>query len=162
MDSGSVGIHPERRVMMKRLCILFLSFNMAIAPYVIAGDAGQSEQQKLQGTWRILAGNEGGRTLPPARVKGSKMVVAGNLMTVYEAEKKRGMTFKLDPTKDPRIVDLKLTEGPQKGETAQGIYALDGDTLKISFALPGKSRPTSFTPKPGSQEMLFVMKREQP
>jgi uncharacterized protein (TIGR03067 family) len=140
---------------------LCVSLALGVVEHALADDASK-DQQQLQGTWKVLAGNEGGKTLPPPRAKGSKVVVSGNHITVYEEEKKREMTFKLDPTKEPRTIDLTLTEGKDKGETSPGIYALEGELLKIAFALPGKARPTTFTPKQGSQEMLFVLKRAKP
>jgi uncharacterized protein (TIGR03067 family) len=139
-----------------------MSSLMSICAYTVAGDGAARDQKKLQGTWKVVAGNESGKTLAPARVKGTKMVISGDKMTVHEQDTKREMTFKLDATKEPRTIDLTIIESKRKGGTSQGIYALEGDTLKIAFALPGKARPVNFTPATGSFEMLFVMKRVQP
>jgi uncharacterized protein (TIGR03067 family) len=147
---------------MKTSFFLLLSMVLGFSAVALAGGDAAGERKKLQGTWKIVAGNEAGKTLPPARVKGTKMVVAGDNMAVYEQDTKRDMTFKLDPTKDPKTINMTITQGKGKGETSLGIYALEGDTLKIAFALPGKARPTNFTPQQGSSEMLFVMKRAQP
>jgi uncharacterized protein (TIGR03067 family) len=147
---------------MKAGFLLVWSTMMGLGAVALAGDGAAGDRKKLQGTWKVVAGNEGGKTLTPARVKGTKMVVAGDKMTVHEQETTREMTFKLDPTKEPRAIDMTITEGKGKGEKSLGIYALEGDTLKIAFALPGKSRPANFTPQQGSSEMLFVMKRAQP
>ena len=43
----------------------------------------------------------------------------------------------------------------------QGIYALDGDDLKICFAPPGEKRPTEFVTQGGSSEQLVVLKRDK-
>jgi uncharacterized protein (TIGR03067 family) len=90
------------------------------------------------------------------------MVVKANEIKVEEQDKQRVMTFVLDPAKEPCAIDLTMREGKPKAETSQGIYALDGDLLKICFAPPGKTRPVNFTPAPGSGEMLFVLKRAAP
>jgi uncharacterized protein (TIGR03067 family) len=142
--------------------LLCAAVPLVLIAYATAEDAARSDQQKLQGTWKVLAGNEGGKTLPPSRVKGTKMVVKANEIKVEEQDKQRVMTFTLDPAKEPRAIDLTIHEGKPKGEPCQGIYALEGDMLKICFALPGKIRPGNFTPVPGSGEMLFVLKRAAP
>jgi uncharacterized protein (TIGR03067 family) len=128
---------------------------------ILSARAGQAkgDLEKLQGTWKVLAANEAGKTLPPSRVKGSKLVVAGSTMKVHEQDKVREMTFILRPTQEPAEIDMTISPGKEKGGTAAGIYSLEGDLLKICFALPGKTRPTTFTPIPGSGEMLFVLKR---
>jgi len=144
----------------RNLCAF--SAALALASHALAEDTARTDQQKLQGTWNVLAGNEGGKTLLPSRVKGAKMVVAGNTLKVFEQDKQRQMTFTLRPTQELRAIDMTITEGKRKGETSQGIYALDGDMLKICFALPGKVRPANFIPAQGSGEMLFVLKRAEP
>src|SRR5260370_40952238 len=128
---------------MRASFLLLVSSMMAMGAYAVAGDGAGGDQKKLQGTWKVVAGNEGGKTLAPARVKGAKMVVAGDKMTVHEQETKREITFKLDATKDPKEIALTITEGKRKGEKSLGIYALERDTLKIAFALPGKARPAN-------------------
>jgi hypothetical protein len=51
----------------------------------------------------------------------------------------------------------RQTEGA--GDTAQGIYCLGGDSLKICYALPGNPRPQVFATKPSDRELVFTMKR---
>jgi uncharacterized protein (TIGR03067 family) len=135
---------------------------LMIAFEASADDGTTADQKGLQGTWKILAGNEGGKTLPPARVRGSKVIVTGNTMKVYEQDKQREMTFTLDATTEPKTIDMTTVDGKKQGPIARGVYALDGNTLKICFAAPGRPRPASLLPRQGSAEMLFVMKRVQP
>ena len=53
----------------------------------------------------------------------------------------------------PGTIDVTHTDGPQKGETLQGIYALEGDTLKLCFSI---CFPTEFSSKPGAGGLLLV------
>jgi uncharacterized protein (TIGR03067 family) len=128
----------------------------------LVGDAARTDLQSLQGTWNVLAGNEGGKTLPPPRVKGSKMIVKDNVMKVHEQDKQLEMTFTLDASGEPRTIDMTIAEGKRKGEVARGVYILDGDMLKICFAPQGQPRPANFLPRQGSAEMLFVLRRARP
>jgi uncharacterized protein (TIGR03067 family) len=66
-------------------------------------------------------------------------------------------TSRIDPAKRPKAIDLTPTEGEHKGQTARGIYEVEGDTLKICFAEPDKPRPTEFTGK--TEATLAVFKR---
>ena len=70
--------------------------------------------------------------------------------------------YSIDVDKEPKHINLIGTEGENKGKPAQGIYLLDGDTLKICYTLPGKDRPTAFESKPGSAATLVIWQRAKP
>ena len=55
--------------------------------------------------------------------------------------------------------DMKPSSGRYKDKVLQGIAKLDGDTLTVAFAEPGKDRPTSFESKPGSGVVVAVHKK---
>ena len=68
--------------------------------------------------------------------------------------------YKLDPTKKPKAIDLEFTSTPDRkgiGMKFQGIYALDGDDLRICY--DAEKRPTEFTGK--GKSTLVVLKRGQ-
>jgi hypothetical protein len=69
-------------------------------------------------------------------------------------------TLKLDPNKNPQIVDVIVTEGEGKGMTLTGIYKVSGDDLQFCHDLRGKARPTDFKAPSGSGCLLLVMKKE--
>jgi hypothetical protein len=48
-----------------------------------------------------------------------------------------------------------------KTKPTLGIYAFDGDRLKMCFAAPGKERPTDFGSKKGSGQQFSVWEREK-
>jgi uncharacterized protein (TIGR03067 family) len=110
----------------------------------------------------MVSGERDGQELPKDVVEGAKRILKGNEVTVVVG----GQVYlkaqiALDPTKKPRAIDYTLTEGENKGEKIQGIYELDGDTLKFCSASPGKERPTDFTAKEGSGRTLSVWKRDR-
>jgi hypothetical protein len=55
---------------------------------------------------------------------------------------------------------MTLVDGPFKGQTAHGIYDLQGETLKICYAVPGAEAPKDFSEKAEGKQLLFVMQRE--
>jgi uncharacterized protein (TIGR03067 family) len=66
----------------------------------------------------------------------------------------------IDPTQNPKTIDIEVTAGAYKGVVYLGIYELDGDTLRICFALPDKpERPTDFSAAKGTVRALSEFKR---
>jgi len=68
-------------------------------------------------------------------------------------------TYTIDATKSPVTIDLKPKGGTYDGKTLLGIVKVDGDTLTIAFAEPGKDRPTKFESTEGSGIVLAVHKK---
>ena len=75
-------------------------------------------------------------------------------------------SFKLDPTKTPATIDMTVTEAgnakdnEQVGKTLHGIYALDGDNLKL--CTDPNVRPTTFDTKgKGRDTVLTMLKRQK-
>jgi hypothetical protein len=50
-------------------------------------------------------------------------------------------------------------DGPFKGQEAPGIDEPEGDTRQLPYAVPDTPAPTDFSARPGSEQMVFVMKR---
>jgi uncharacterized protein (TIGR03067 family) len=77
-------------------------------------------------------------------------------------------TFKLDPSRTPKSIDLKVTKGLEnfpklKEAELRGIYKLGGDKLKwCSAKVNLKDRPTEFVTRVGDQHVLAVFKRAKP
>ena len=114
------------------------------------------DQEKIQGTWALASGERGGKALPDEVTKHVKLVFAGNKITTKNKERQTEATFKLDPKKVPKEIDLDMD-----GSIGKGIYQLDGDTLKIAHGEVGDARPKEF-PKMGSGLTVLVLKREKP
>jgi uncharacterized protein (TIGR03067 family) len=68
-------------------------------------------------------------------------------------------TYTIDATKTPMTIDMKPKGGTYDGKTLLGIVKVDGDTLTIAFAEPGKDRPKAFESKEGSGVVLAVHKK---
>ncbi len=117
------------------------------------------DQQRLQGTWVAVSGEMNGTPMPAEEFK---LVVRGNRMTFYSSGSgavDNVMTFRLDPTKNPK--EMYLT--PEKGQTITAIYALQDGRFKLCAQnKEDAKKPTRFATAPGDGLVFFVFKREKP
>ena len=71
-------------------------------------------------------------------------------------------TWSVDTTVSPRIFDhIPDVDGKSASYVAPGIFAIDGDTLRISLIPPNRSRkhPTQFRSSPTDSSWLLVFSR---
>ncbi len=113
----------------------------------------KKDEDKIQGTWVVVS----------AELKGAKLEFTGDTVLIYDPrmghdEKAK---IKLDASKKPRTIDITPEKEAGREKTLLGIYELDGDELKLSFAKEEGERPTEFASKPGSNVSLIVLKREK-
>jgi uncharacterized protein (TIGR03067 family) len=147
---------------MKARCLLLVAVGLLLA----ADDANEEVKKELarfEGTWKWVSIESEKEKLAADTVKDLRLKLSGDkfVVTGDNAEKGFGGTFKVDPTKKPKTIDVTFGDGPQKGKTILGIYELDEDTYKVCAAEEGKSRPTEFAVKPGSGNVLQLLKREK-
>ena len=113
---------------------------------------------RLKGIYTIVRGEKDGKVIPAERIKGS--VVTFTEKKVYGTDKDRkevfAASYTLDTSRKPWVIHM-TSGGPKKTEKADGIIEVDGDTLRVCYALPGGKTPTSF--KAGQKQHCFVLKR---
>jgi uncharacterized protein (TIGR03067 family) len=129
-------------------------------------DAAKKDKEALQGAWRPVSSEAGGKD-QTEEAKDHTLVFEGDTFAVKKGDEVRVKgTFKLDPTKKPRTIDMTVTEarrGEDKGKELHGIYELDKGTLKWCTAEPGGTdRPKEFSTKEGTKHMLVTLKKEKP
>jgi uncharacterized protein (TIGR03067 family) len=126
-------------------------------------DTVKKELTRLEGTWKYVkveAPDQIAKAIAEVSVvefRGTTMIHTITLSTgkkeVSEA------TIKIDPGKSPKTIDMTRLDGPEKGKTFQGIYELDGDTLKIHAGNVPGDRPSDFKYKAGSARDLSTLER---
>jgi uncharacterized protein (TIGR03067 family) len=127
-------------------------------------DQAEEAQKQLQGTWTATQAERDGKAAD--YVVGHRRSVTGNRFQIESKDGERLYegTIRLDSSTKPAAIDSKHTEGPLKGKTWKGIYALDGDTLRTCDNAPDldKTRPTAFEAKPASRYVLITFERAKP
>ena len=145
------------------LVTLFYTLGLIASGGTVAGADDKAdvekELKKFQGTWTFESVEAGGKKLPADQFKGITVTFEGDKYAVKKGDEVvEAATQRLDPSRSPKTLDAKVTDGSNKGAVILGIYEISGDTLKVCFDPEGKKRPTEFKGASGSQT-LVVHKR---
>ncbi|HBI42656.1 MAG TPA: hypothetical protein DDY78_07335 [Planctomycetales bacterium] len=125
--------------------------------------AGKNDRASLQGVWVCTKVSFNGQALDATDKKqvprpmtvtfdGEKIVFAQG------EDKGPGTTYGIDQSKSPKAIDIG---------TAKGIYAIDGDSLKLKYFKEKDQddkrnvRPTDFGTKEGDGFASFEFKRQK-
>lgn len=123
------------------------------------GDAAADDWKKLIGTWKVDAATLNGDD--------AKAALKDAVLTIEEGKYKLRLgntdagTLAIEPGKTPKQMTITGTDGPNKGKTFPAIYEIDGDTLKICYALQAKESPKEFRSTAENKTLLVTYKRDK-
>jgi uncharacterized protein (TIGR03067 family) len=135
----------------------------------------QKELAQLQGTWRGVGGEEAGTILTPeeARKEEAEFIFKENTLTIrMHGKVLREFKVAVDPSTDPKELDLRFTQGKDEGKVCLAIYRIDGDRLTICAATklrPARDerRPNVFSTQKSQGKskrpglLLFILERQK-
>ncbi len=142
--------------------------------------SSKGDLDKLQGTWRLVRSEMDGIAFGEDRpeIKDTRLVIDKSSITmsgtvIYDPRIKKEPehgkavgTFTVDTKKAPKqiIITWKITPWLTKQHVVErGIYALEGDSLKLCFSSDTKFLvPTEFSASAGSKRNLGTWKRVPP
>ena len=125
-------------------------------------DALKSDKEKLQGKWQIMSIATEDKVIKredkPAVWKGAfekDLFVEGDRFGQVGYSNAK---VKVDDTRDPKQITIQDDQGKL---TYRGIYALNGDTLKVCMNGDGSDvrRPEEFATKKGTPLILVTLKK---
>jgi uncharacterized protein (TIGR03067 family) len=149
--------------MSKQLATFLAFVPTALAAAILWAGEEKAEKPKkdgelIQGRWKVIASAEAGKDRKPE--EDIHLVFGGEMFTIQKGkEDALAMRYTLDPTTTPKQIDTTHEIDPGKPIVQLGIYALEGDSLKLSLEAAGKPRPTAFESKAKSTSVVFVLKR---
>ena len=126
---------------------------LMFAGVAFSGDNAK-DIKAVEGKWVMKSAEIAGVKLPDEQVKTISLVLEGEKYTVNVGDKVDKGTVKIDATTKPKTIDIKGTDGPNKGKTMLAIYELKDDTLRVCYDLTGKERPKDFV---SSKEQPFFL-----
>jgi RNA polymerase sigma factor (sigma-70 family) len=120
------------------------------------------EAKWLAGEWRVRHVETDGEALfKDDDLKEARIVFKDNKAEVkgFEVIFVRDFSFKLDPTKNPKEIDVTFLEGPEKGTTFEGIYLVRKDEMRICLRLmtPELGRPKGYATVSGTTLYTFIL-----
>jgi uncharacterized protein (TIGR03067 family) len=121
----------------------------------------KAELKKLQGTWVDISIEKPGAKRK--KVGEQQLKIDGETFTLsHDGNVEDKGTIKLDPSRSPGEIDFQIREGKNEGKTGLGIYAWDGEHLKLCLgSVEAGTRPKDFTSMP-EDRILIVLKRQSP
>ncbi len=145
------------RLLLSLSCVAILLASLGIA----RSDDTKKDEAKTDGTWLGSEAELGGKKLPKKVVANLKLTLKeGEYEVVAESPDKGTVTY--NKTADPKEMDIKGVDGPNKGKTFLAIYKLKDDKLTICYDLSGESRPTEFKTQPNTKLFLVTYERKKP
>lgn len=144
----------------------FIGLMIVLAtPPLLAADAGDEVRQELkalQGKWKAVGVEAGGKALPKESVPDFTFVVgADGKSTGQSPQGDYQATITVDPKKNPKTIDNLHDSGAQKGKKQYGIYKLEGEKWTVCMTRPGAmegDRPKDFATK-DTANVVFVFER---
>jgi uncharacterized protein (TIGR03067 family) len=142
---------------MTRRSLVPMLFIALLSPVARAGDG--ADTREMDGTWKPLSAELAGEKFPQNVLDTMKLVVNDGKYTVEVGGKSDEGTVTIDPARSPKAMDIKGTNGPNKGKTFLVIYELKGDELRVCYDLSGQSRPTEFATKADTKLFLVTYRK---
>ncbi len=135
----------------------FVAFTAGLLLGAGAPDETERELDRLQGAWALESVETKGKQVPKDEIVRNTLILQGEEFIRMNGETQLPpATFKIDPTKRPKLIDQVFKDKEGRPVVRPGIYELDGDTLKLAFA---KERPKELKTSPDSDLVITVYRR---
>lgn len=129
-----------------------------VAAPAIAADKKEGEPSKLEGKWKITAGWKFGNKSTEENLA-ADVTITKDTITIKGGDMTHVMTYKVDTKAKPIAITLTGKDGPSKDFVSEGIIELNGDELKLCYAMPKEDRPKKFESPKDSKILYFTLKR---
>jgi len=127
-----------------------------------APDAVKKDLANFQGVWTVESMELNGKPLSEERRKKIKLTIKGENFTFDTGGDSHEGLYKIDPTKDPKELNIVITRGGEKGKVYLVIYKFEDGKMIQCMRQDNKSRPTTFTGAAGSGCDYEVWQRQKP
>ena len=125
-------------------------------------DPVKKDADLIQGVWRGVSSISDGQETPKAELDVMRLIVKddrwnyaiGDGPPIFNPAPKFVLNF------DAKLKTIDVVSTKQKGQSLlRGIYEIEGDTMKVCFAVGNAERPKEFTGTAGSKSGITVYKR---
>jgi uncharacterized protein (TIGR03067 family) len=142
---------------------LFLAAVLCVGAAPPPIDEAKKELARLQGTWEMAGLEVNGEEVPQKKLMGTTLTIRGDKYLVKVKDTTHETTFKLDPRKDPKAIDMYFPNGAELPKLSKGVYDLDGDTFRVCrHQTPGEDRPRQIGSWPDTNLFVVTWQRKKP
>jgi uncharacterized protein (TIGR03067 family) len=113
----------------------------------------------LQGSWSITSLAIDGQEMRASMFAKAGIVVNANRFTSIGMGAEYEGTLEIDPSTNPRQLNMQFDVGPGKGNVNPCIYEIVGDVWRLCISTRGTVRPPAFVSTPGSGFAAEVLQR---
>ncbi len=142
-----------------RICTALVPLALLLVAADAKEDAIKKEKAALKGKWQVVTLEDSDGKTPEEETRKMRASITDSVISTKQGKDDSQGEYTIDPTKNPKEIDIKLLDGPEKGKWVKGLYRIDGDTLVICSADPGEDRPKEFKVAKGSNSVLITFKR---
>lgn len=132
---------------------------LAASCILSAGDATKKDLDRIQGEWKPVSVTINGERVNAKVFSADRMLIKNKAFVQKAGGKTVAGTFELDASKSPPHIDEESPGPEEQPIKSVGIYELDGDTLKVCYAVAPKARPRAFKAEEGSFQALVIYHR---
>ena len=126
---------------------------------LLGHDAYRAEAAGVEGEWAVLEMEENGARVPDG-TRCAAVEFAGDRLILTRPDQARlVMTFSLNPLTSPRSLEIVAEAGDGRVFYLAGIYALEGDRLRLCYNDSGHGRPAGFGTSAQVPAASFLLKR---
>jgi len=141
---------------MSILMLMLVLGVVGVAAAVGPDDDVKADLKKLEGTWRLVGLEVGGKQVnPDTWGRPVRREFSGTKSSFASGERVVDGQITINPSKTPKWIDENLVTDKR----FQGIYELKGDTLRLFMVPEGGQRPTELKTKEGTQQAIQTYER---
>ena len=165
--SGTSSIAAmKRRVFRALLCTLLFtsaSFAQTSAPFPgWATKTAGADKKDYLGAWEGYLTDGDGSNPGQRRMNISLTITDNKIASGGQGNVMGEGTYKVSGGSGKlRRIDATGTSGQYQGKSYEGIFTVEGNTLKWCSGNPGKGRPTALRTNTGAGHFLMVLTRKQ-
>jgi uncharacterized protein (TIGR03067 family) len=152
----------DTRRMAAMLYSLVLGCALAVAADASKDAAVQSGLKEFQGTWTPVSMEQDGKMLSPERLSKVRLTIQGEKFTFATADDSHEGLYKIDPTKDPKELNIEVTRGDEQGKVYLVIYRFEDGKMIQCMRVDNKERAKEFTGKADSGNLYEIWRRLSP
>jgi uncharacterized protein (TIGR03067 family) len=141
---------------------VFVAMLAAIPADAAESEAAKADAARLQGMWSMVEYVVDGTESVPQKIKSWILIVEGDEYNPGIREYSVEFTYRINPTRTPKTIDLIPNTNGARGRVLRGIYSIEGDRFTLCYPSDASAeRPAGFAARTGSGLVRVSWQRQK-